>query len=111
MDPGPGLPLSLPSFSVVFLLLLVAGGGLFFWRYYRAKMLPFHQAGLALVARVDLSPQHALYLVEAGGRKLLLGGAPGGLSLLTELPERTGAGERPDRIPFEAFESEKERAA
>mgnify|MGYP000682785307 CR=1 len=40
---------------------------------------------LEVQAQLALAPGHTLYLVRAGERRLLLGGAAGGLTLLTEL--------------------------
>lgn len=89
MDPGPGmaLPLSLSLFWPL-LLLLAAAGGVLAWRWQRSRGTQSPDLPLHLRARVELSPQHVLYVVEAADRCLLLGGAPGGLSLLTELPPR-----------------------
>lgn len=42
-------------------------------------------------AQLTLAPGHTLYVVRAGERRLLLGGAPGGLTLLTELDARPSA--------------------
>jgi flagellar protein FliO/FliZ len=42
--------------------------------------------GVAVIGRVPLEPRRALYVVEAGGRRLLLGSSEGGVTLLTELP-------------------------
>jgi flagellar biosynthetic protein FliO len=41
--------------------------------------------GVTVVARVPLEPRRALYVVEAGGRRLLIGSSEGGVSLVTEL--------------------------
>jgi flagellar biosynthetic protein FliO len=41
--------------------------------------------GVSVVARVPLEPRRALYVVEAGGRRLLIGSSEGGVSLVTEL--------------------------
>lgn len=60
-------------------LLLLVG------RFLRERALRSGAAPFRLVSRVPLSGQHVLYVVETGDRRLLLGGAPGGLSLLTEL--------------------------
>lgn len=49
--------------------------------------------GVHVVARVPLEPRRALYVVEAGGRRLLVGSSEGGVSLVTELaPEEVGQG-------------------
>ncbi|MFO0575201.1 MAG: flagellar biosynthetic protein FliO [Polyangia bacterium] len=46
---------------------------------------------LEVQAQLALSPGHTLYLVRAGERRLLLGGAASGLTLLTELDARPPA--------------------
>lgn len=40
---------------------------------------------LRVVARCSLEPRRSIYVVEAGSRRLLIGCAEGGVSLLTEL--------------------------
>lgn len=40
---------------------------------------------VSIVSRVPLEPRRALYVVEAGGRTLLLGSSEMGVSLITEL--------------------------
>jgi flagellar biogenesis protein FliO len=106
MDPGPGLPLSLSLFWPL-LVLFVCAALLFGWRWLRIRTLGDRKAPLGVVARVELGPQHTLYLVEAADRCLLLGGAPGGLSLLTELPRSLLIPTR----PAAAAEPDKELAA
>lgn len=87
MDLGPGLtqPLSVSLFWPL-LVLFLGAAGLMAWRWLRSRGPHAPELPLTLRARVELSPQHVLYVVEAADRCLLLGGAPGGLSLLTELP-------------------------
>jgi flagellar biogenesis protein FliO len=82
---GGGLPLS--SFSALFVLLLCAGALFLFWawRFLRGRAHGLSKMPLELLGRCDLSPQHVLYVVKAADRCLLLGGAPGALSLLSEL--------------------------
>lgn len=71
-------PLALVSLLLIFALVLL--------RYLRLGRNP-SQAGLvSVVSQTALSPSHTVYLVQAAGRYLLLGGAPGGLSLLAEVP-------------------------
>jgi flagellar protein FliO/FliZ len=41
--------------------------------------------GVTVIGRVPLEPRRSLYVVEAGGRRLLLGSSEGGVTLLTEL--------------------------
>ncbi|HUQ04084.1 MAG TPA: flagellar biosynthetic protein FliO [Kofleriaceae bacterium] len=58
--------------------------------------------GVTVVARVPLEPRRALYVVEAGGRRLLIGSSEGGVSLVTELAaeasvDELAATERPPR--------------
>lgn len=73
----PSLVVLLCALGVAVLLLL--------GRFLRERALRSGAAPFRLVSRVPLSAQHVLYVVETGDRRLLLGGAPGGLSLLTEL--------------------------
>jgi flagellar protein FliO/FliZ len=42
-------------------------------------------SGVTVVGRVPLEPRRSLYVVEAGGRRLLIGSSEGGVTLLTEL--------------------------
>ena len=62
----------------------VGGGGLFVVR---------------VVARVPLEPRRALYVVEAGGRRLLIGSSEGGVSLVTELAAEPVEAENRERAP------------
>ena len=55
-------------------------------RLGRSRPLP-GSVPLEVLGQLALSPGHTLYVVRAGERRLLLGGAPGGLSLITELGE------------------------
>jgi flagellar biogenesis protein FliO len=71
---------------LVCVLLLAA---LLLLRYLRLIRRPAQDGLLSVVAQTSLSQQHTVYLVQAAGRYLLLGGAPGGLSLLGELPAST----------------------
>ncbi len=82
-DTGPGLSLSL---FWPLLVLALCAGALLLWRFLRLRATPNAEVPIRFMARVELSPQHVLYVVKAVDRTLLLGGAPGGLSLLTELP-------------------------
>src|SRR5262245_40269640 len=99
-DPDYGLSLTSPSLGPLLGGLLCAGV-LGFWRYWQwrrqrsleASNAPFH---LRLSSRMELSPQHTLYVVETAGRYLLLGGAPGGLSLLTEVARPADV---PEQVP------------
>jgi len=50
------------------------------WRLAGAR--PAEGASLRVTARVQLSPQHSLHVVETGGRTLLLACSPGGVRLL-----------------------------
>ena len=61
---------------------------------YAGRWLGGRRTGDDLVtvrARVPLEPRRSIYLVEVGGRTLLLGSSEGGVTLLTEL----AAGEVP----------------
>ena len=73
--------------SLVVLLCALCVGGLFFaGRFLRGRALKVAHVPCRLLGSLDLSTQHVLYVVEAGEKRLLLGGAPGGLSLIAELP-------------------------
>lgn len=52
---------------------------------------------LEVLGQLALSPGHTLYVVRAGERRLLLGGAPGGLSLITDLADRDARDDRTAR--------------
>lgn len=52
---------------------------------------------LEVLGQLALSPGHTLYVVRAGERRLLLGGAPGGLSLIADLADRDARDARPAR--------------
>ena len=80
---GPGF-FELLGPVVLVLVLTAAVLLLVRWLRGRAQARP-HGAGLQVVDRLDLSPAHTLYVVRAEGRRLLLGGGPGGLSLITQL--------------------------
>lgn len=56
-------------------------------RLGRSRPLP-GSVPLEVLGQLALSPGHTLYVVRAGERRLLLGGAPGGLSLITDLSDR-----------------------
>lgn len=81
-DPGFSWSL-LGPLSLILLLLLAT---LLVLRFVRTRQGGLRSEVLSVIAQTSLSPAHSLYVVQAGGRYLLLGGAPGGLSLLTELP-------------------------
>lgn len=98
--PAPGLtetgsaggsdPLAGPGFfellGPVVLVLALTAAVLLLARWLRGRTQARPQgAGMQVVDRLDLSPGHTLYVVRAEGRRLLLGGGPGGLSLITEL--------------------------
>ncbi|MBL9004429.1 MAG: flagellar biosynthetic protein FliO [Myxococcales bacterium] len=82
VDPGLGVsllgPLALVSVLLIAVLLLL--------RYLRLAKARSSAGLLSVIEQATLSPQHTVYLVHAAGRYLLLGAAPGGLSLLTEVP-------------------------
>jgi flagellar biogenesis protein FliO len=85
----PGWELSLMLLGLVALLGIVAAAA--------RKLAPIHSTAAArVVGRIPLSPKHALYLLEIGDRRLLLGTGPQAApSLITELEpdstlERTG---------------------
>ncbi len=54
--------------------------------------------GVTVVGRVPLEPRRSLYVVEAGGRRLLIGSSEGGVTLLTEL-EAEAVAEEPKPAP------------
>jgi len=91
---GPGL------FGAFFALLLVLGliVGLA-WLLKRMPGSGFRPAdGLRVVASLHLGTKERAVVVEVGGRQLLLGVSPGGVTLLHELPEPLPAPEAP-RLP------------
>jgi flagellar protein FliO/FliZ len=71
--------------AVIAVLLAAAGGIVFAGR----RFAPRPGAGaLNVISRVSLSPKHAVYLLRAGGRVLLVGTGPQGApSLISELDE------------------------
>lgn len=75
--------------ALVSLLLI---GALVVLRYLRLAKGTSQTGLLTVVAQTALSPQHTVYLVQVAGRYLLLGGAPGGLALLTEVPASRASG-------------------
>jgi flagellar biogenesis protein FliO len=89
LDSTSGLKLSL---YLPLLVVFLCAGVLLLWRFLHARALPTLKPPLRFLGRVELSAQHVLYVVEAGDRRLILGGAPSGLTLLTELP---GSAEAP----------------
>lgn len=67
---------------------------------YAGRWLGGRRRGDELVvvrARVPLEPRRSLYLIEVGGRTLLVGSSEGGVTLLTEL----AAGEVPAAVEAE----------
>ena len=98
-DPGFSWSLLGPLSLIVLLLL----GTLLVLRFVRLRQSGLRSGVLSVVAQTNLSPSHSLYVVQAAGRYLLLGGAPGGLALLTELPAAglvgTGRGPLPHNPP------------
>ena len=93
-DPGFSWSLLGPLSLIVLLLL----GTLLVLRFVRLRQSGLRSGVLSVIAQTSLSPSHSLYVVQAAGRYLLLGGAPGGLALLTELPAAGLAG--PGRGPL-----------
>lgn len=57
---------------------------------------------LEVLGQLALSQGHTLYVVRAGERRLLLGGAPGGLSLITDLGALGDRDARPGPIAADA---------
>jgi len=59
---------------------------------YRRRLLPGAEgrAGpVRVVARLPLEPRRTLYVIDAGGKFLLVGAAEGGLATLAELDRET----------------------
>jgi len=79
------------STAGIVLVLAALGGGSVAAK--RLKLVPGREAAaLEVVGRTFLTPKHAVYLVRAGGRTLLIGTGPQGApSLLGELPNDTEA--------------------
>ena len=74
------------NLAVLLLTCLLAAGLLWLLRRSRGP-LRADSAGLRLLSRLPLSEAHTVYLIDARGRQLLLGGGPGGLALLTEVAD------------------------
>jgi flagellar biogenesis protein FliO len=97
-----------PALLVVGLCAALLGG----LGWLRRRSLGGQPGQLELTARFELSPQHVLYVVRTDGRRLLLGGAPGGLSLLTELnPTEAIVPTLPRSVIANEAARDKERAA
>ena len=52
-----------------------------------ATRSPSLTAGMRVVGRLPLEPRRSIYLVEVGGRCLVVGVGDGPMALLSELPE------------------------
>lgn len=91
--------LMLTSLLVLLVVCLVAWAALkWLGRWMEGRRVG---TGVTVVGRVPLEPRRSLYVVEAGGRRLLIGSSEGGVTLLTELeaeavdakpPPRRGVG-------------------
>ncbi len=57
-----------------------------------AARSPSLTAGMRVVGRLTLEPRRSIYLVEVGGRCLVVGVGEGPMALLSELPELPAAG-------------------
>lgn len=77
------------TMGIVAVLAVLGGGGLAAKRW---KLLPGVESGpVEILGRTHLTPKHAVYVVRAGGRTLLIGTGPQGApSLLSELPDSAG---------------------
>lgn len=75
------------------LVLALVGGAAWLGLRLVARWLEGRRVGtgVTVVGRVPLEPRRALYVVEAGGRRLLVGSSEGGVTLLTELAVEPGA--------------------
>lgn len=75
------------------LVLALVGGAAWLGLRLVARWLEGRRVGtgVTVVGRVPLEPRRALYVVEAGGRRLLVGSSEGGVTLLTELAAEPGA--------------------
>lgn len=82
--PAAGMDALWKNLAALLLTCLLAVLVLWLLRRGRGAM-PAGAAGLRLLSRLPLSEAHTVYLIDASGRYLLLGGGPGGLSLLTEV--------------------------
>jgi len=75
--------LMLTSLLVLLVVCLVAWAALrWLGRWMEGRRVG---TGVTVVGRVPLEPRRSLYVVEAGGRRLLIGSSEGGVTLLTEL--------------------------
>ena len=99
----------LSAVGLLAIVLLVLAGAWIFTRW-AGKNLGGSFAGrsgggrVAVLDRTNLDRERAILLVRAGERYLLLGSAPGGLTLLAELTAEEGENWNP---PAPAGESEK----
>jgi flagellar biosynthetic protein FliO len=76
------------------LVLVVVAGGAWVALRLLARWLDTRRgaAGVQVVGRVPLEPRRSLYVVEASGRRLLLGVSESGIAVLTEMPAEQAAG-------------------
>ncbi|MCM1578004.1 MAG: flagellar biosynthetic protein FliO [Ruminococcus sp.] len=77
------LPVALALLGVIALMI----GAMFGLKWLTGKVSFKGNGGMKIVSVLSLGQDKALYAVEAGGRRLLIGAASGGLSLICELSE------------------------
>lgn len=78
-----GAELLLTSLLVLALVCAVTWIALRFLRTWLDRRRP--ATGVAIVGRIPLEPRRSLFIIDAAGRRLLLGSSEGGITLLTEL--------------------------
>jgi flagellar biogenesis protein FliO len=85
------------QFLAVFLVLALLAGALWLARrkgFARMRLPLVRSSGAArnmqVVERVTLSAQHSLHLVSLGGRLIVVGVSPAGLSRIAVLPANAG---------------------
>lgn len=77
------LPVMLALIGVIALMI----GAMFGLKWLTKRVSFKGNAGMRIIAALSLGQDKALYAIEAGSRKLLIGAGSGGLSLICELSE------------------------
>ena len=84
--PAPAFGLGAGAYlQTTIALLLTCLAAVIVLRLLRGARPVVHGQALQIVSQLPLSGAHTIYLVRAADRYLLLGGAPGGLTLLLEM--------------------------